>query len=114
MVTKRWNEHWRQQEERCGSSARDGEQQRDEEGDHHDGERNERVASVGDGCQHVHVASSLSLTQAGPYQGGAVPPVRMAFRFFSARSSRGRWRANPMIDAARKAKEYIGTLPLSW
>ena len=49
---------------------------------------------------------------AGPYQGGALPPVRKAFRERSARLSSGRWIANSRIEATRNISEYRGTLPL--
>ena len=42
---------------------------------------------------------------AGPYHGGASPPVRISLRFFSARSSSGRVSRNRTIDPTRNMIE---------
>ena len=52
------------------------------------------------GTDHL-VSSHLGLHHAGPYQGGALPPVRNSLRFFSARSSSGRWISEQHDRAAR-------------
>ena len=66
----------------------DREDQRDEEDDDHHGEREEGIPSLGDRRQKSH--RSPFLAYAGPYQGGAVPPVSISLRLFSSRSRNGR------------------------
>src|SRR5438132_1824284 len=71
--------------------AADDDHERDEDADHHYGERDEGIASVGD--QQSEQAVPHVRSYAGPYQGGAVPPVRISLRLFSSRSRNGRWMA---------------------
>ena len=60
------------------------------------------------------VMTSFRRPHAGPYQAGAVPPVRIALRLRSARSRNGRWMTKPTIETIRNTHDQTGTFPLSW